>query len=132
MANRKTAAERRQAEFYAEIRAEEYFKRSIRSLSDFKEAWDFAQSGPRSGEPGGSLYTNLGYYLYNHQSPDAARAWEQELHAELGKKIWPTPAKSPNAKSVASLTKGSKVTIRGRVQGLVMNVLMKDCEIVQL
>ncbi|WP_395854744.1 zinc-ribbon domain-containing protein [Cystobacter fuscus] len=37
-----------------------------------------------------------------------------------------------NAQTVASLTKGSRVTIRGRVEGLMMNVLVKDCEIVQL
>lgn len=37
-----------------------------------------------------------------------------------------------NAKTAASLTKGSRVTIRGRVQGLMMNVLVKDCEIVNL
>ncbi|WNG13256.1 hypothetical protein [Cystobacter fuscus] len=99
MANRKTAAERQQAELYAEIREEGFFKSSIRSLSSFKEAGDFAQSGPRAGQPGGMLYSNLGYYLYNHQSPDGARSWEKELHAELGKKlIWPTSARSSHAK----------------------------------
>jgi hypothetical protein len=36
-----------------------------------------------------------------------------------------------NAKTVSSLTKGSRVIIRGRVKGLLMNVLVEDCEIVQ-
>lgn len=35
-------------------------------------------------------------------------------------------------KTVASLTKGSRVTIRGRVKGLMMNVLVEDCELVEL
>jgi len=94
MAKRKTAAERQQEEFYAEIREEEWFKRGVRSLSNFKEAWDFAQYGPRSGQPGGRLYTNLGYYLHQQHSPDAARPWEKELHEELGRKIWPALTKS--------------------------------------
>jgi hypothetical protein len=37
-----------------------------------------------------------------------------------------------NANTVASLTKGRRVTIRGRVKGLMMNVLVEDCELVQL
>jgi tRNA_anti-like len=37
-----------------------------------------------------------------------------------------------NAATVASLTKGRRITIRGRVEGLMLNVLVKDCEIVQL
>ncbi|MFY0571471.1 OB-fold protein [Archangium lansingense] len=37
-----------------------------------------------------------------------------------------------NANTVASLTKGSRVTIRGRVKGLMMNVLVEDCELVNL
>jgi hypothetical protein len=98
MANRRTAAERRQAEFYAEVREEEYFKSTILSLSSIEEAWDFTESGPRSGEPGGTLYTNLGYYLRYGMSPDRARPWEKELHAELGKKLSPSPAKSPHVK----------------------------------
>ncbi|QQR47758.1 hypothetical protein JKA73_17635 [Myxococcus xanthus] len=32
----------------------------------------------------------------------------------------------------ANLSKGSRVRVRGRVQGLMMNVLVKDCEIVDL
>jgi len=37
-----------------------------------------------------------------------------------------------NANTVASLTKGNRVTIRGRVKGLMMNVLVEDCELVDL
>ena len=37
-----------------------------------------------------------------------------------------------NANTVASLTKGRRVTIRGRVKGLMMNVLVEDCEFVEL
>ncbi|EYF06000.1 OB-fold protein [Chondromyces apiculatus] len=32
-------------------------------------------------------------------------------------------------KRAAALSKGSKVTVRGRVDGLMMNVLFRDCEI---
>lgn len=35
-----------------------------------------------------------------------------------------------HAKRVASLSKGDHVTVRGRVDGLMMNVQMKDCEFV--
>jgi hypothetical protein len=37
-----------------------------------------------------------------------------------------------HAKKTASLTQGARVTVRGRVDGLVMNVLVKDCEIIQM
>jgi tRNA_anti-like len=37
-----------------------------------------------------------------------------------------------NANTVASLTKGRRVTIRGRVKRLMMNVLVEDCEVVDL
>ncbi|MCY1083558.1 hypothetical protein [Archangium lansingense] len=67
-------------------------------MSSFKEAWKFTQSGPHSGEPGGTLYTNLGYYLNYGLSPDGARQWEKALHTELGEKLSPTPAKSPHAR----------------------------------
>ncbi|QRN97010.1 zinc-ribbon domain-containing protein [Archangium violaceum] len=39
---------------------------------------------------------------------------------------------SAQVKKAASLTKGARVTVRGRVNGLMMNVLAKDCEIVNL
>lgn len=35
-------------------------------------------------------------------------------------------------KKAASLSKGTKVGVRGRVQGLMMNVLVQDCEFVDL
>jgi hypothetical protein len=35
-----------------------------------------------------------------------------------------------HAAKAANLSKGSKVTVRGRVDGLMMNVLVKDCEFV--
>lgn len=33
-----------------------------------------------------------------------------------------------HAKKAAALSKGARVTVRGRVDGLMMNVLVKDCE----
>lgn len=35
-----------------------------------------------------------------------------------------------NAKAVADIDKGQTVTVRGRVKGLMMNVLLEDCELV--
>ncbi|MFL5358794.1 OB-fold protein [Archangium sp.] len=35
-----------------------------------------------------------------------------------------------HAQRVASLSKGAQVTVRGRVDGLMMNVQMNDCEFV--
>ena len=35
-----------------------------------------------------------------------------------------------HAKKAATLTQGKRVTVRGRVDGLMMNVLVKDCEFV--
>ncbi|MFP2927217.1 OB-fold protein [Pyxidicoccus sp. 3LG] len=35
-----------------------------------------------------------------------------------------------HAKKAAALSKGTKVTVRGRVDGLMMNVLVKECEFV--
>jgi hypothetical protein len=35
-------------------------------------------------------------------------------------------------KKAASLSQGSRVTVRGRVSGLLMNVLVRDCELVGL
>jgi hypothetical protein len=37
-----------------------------------------------------------------------------------------------HAKKAASLSKGSRVTVRGRVDGLMMNVIVKNCEFVGL
>jgi hypothetical protein len=37
-----------------------------------------------------------------------------------------------HAKKAATLSRGSRVTVRGRVDGLMMNVLVKDCEFVGL
>jgi hypothetical protein len=51
MGTRKTAAERRE------------------------EARDFVEYGPRGGDPGSVLYTNLGYYLRNDLSPERASQW---------------------------------------------------------
>ncbi|NOJ82332.1 hypothetical protein HNV28_29075 [Myxococcus xanthus] len=36
------------------------------------------------------------------------------------------------SKKAATLTKGSRVTVRGRVEGLMMNVLMRRCEFIGL
>jgi hypothetical protein len=36
-----------------------------------------------------------------------------------------------DASTVASLSKGDRVTMRGRVDGLMMNVLVRDCEVVR-
>lgn len=36
-----------------------------------------------------------------------------------------------NEKRIAALSKGDPITVRGRVEGLMMNVLMKDCELVR-
>jgi hypothetical protein len=33
------------------------------------------------------------------------------------------------ASSVAALSKGDKITVRGRVEGLMMNVLVKECQV---
>lgn len=37
-----------------------------------------------------------------------------------------------HAQKAASLSKGATVTVKGRVSGLMMNVLVKDCEFVKL
>jgi hypothetical protein len=37
-----------------------------------------------------------------------------------------------HAKKAASLSKGARVTVRGRVTGLMMNVVVRECEFVGL
>jgi hypothetical protein len=82
MTTRKTAKQKQEQEFNAWWREQSRFEQRVRELESLKEAVDFVESGPRSSEPGGVLYTHLGAFLNGFNPPDAAD-WERQLYAEF-------------------------------------------------
>ena len=75
------------------IEADEYraaieFERKLELIFDLDQAQGFAASGPRSGSPGGLLYTNLAYFLrHDFQIPEDARASELRLYSRLLRRL---------------------------------------------
>ena len=79
----RTRAERQAAEYTARIK----FERGVQHLDSWDAAWRFAMQGPRSGEPAGSCYTNLAYFMRFGSSPDGADSAQQAIYEELVKRL---------------------------------------------
>ncbi len=72
----------------AEHRAALEFERKLELISDLDEAWGFSASGPRSGSPGGVLYTNLAYFLrHDFEIPEDAGQSELRLYLRLLRRL---------------------------------------------
>jgi len=92
MTSRKTTKQKQEQEFYEGLREERLFKQGVRALETREEVKDFLESGPRQGEPGGQLYTNLGAFLNDHE-PRGAADWERQLATELRERLRAAAAK---------------------------------------
>ena len=73
---RRTIEERQEAEY----KAVEAFRRRVRLVKSWDDAWSFAVSGPPSGSPGGSHYTNLCYFIRFGQVPQGADEAQSEIY----------------------------------------------------
>ncbi len=72
----------------AEHRAAREFERKLELISDLDQAWGFSASGPRSGLPGGVLYTHLADFLrHDFQIPDGVGEGELRLYSRLLRRI---------------------------------------------
>ncbi len=76
-----------------ELEADEYraaieFERKLELISDLDQAWGLSASGPRSGSPGGLLYTNLAYFLrHDFEIPEGAGQSELRLYSRLLRRL---------------------------------------------
>ncbi len=84
---RLSAEQRREREERAEDREWRRFFLYLKHISHFKDACDFANSGPRQSEPGGLLYTHLGYFLHTFTVCDGVVATERQAYLELSRRM---------------------------------------------
>ncbi len=81
----RTRAERAEAEY----KARALFFRRVALLGGWDDAWQFGYFGPKSGEPGGQLYTNLVHYMRSGAAPFGAKDDERAVYAALANRLGP-------------------------------------------
>lgn len=65
----------------------QYFREVLSNLDDYKEARDFAYSGPGPDQPGRKYHSNLAFFLERFYIPGGSNSTERALYLKFLRKI---------------------------------------------
>jgi hypothetical protein len=80
MGRQRDLAERREQ---AEAEAREHFYARLRDVRTFSAAQSLVDHGPREGQPGRHVHSNLGFFLLEFQIPYGAQLEELALYVAM-------------------------------------------------
>ena len=84
---RKTADERRQAEYEADARQWQVFRPKLEAASSMDAARALLNDAPGQGMPGRHFYSNLGFFLQSFEIPNGSTDSERRLYLEFVRRL---------------------------------------------
>lgn len=97
---RKTADERRQADYEADARQWQVFKPKLESASSMNAARALLNEAPGQAMPGRHFYSSLGFFLQSFEIPNGSSDSERRLYVEFVRRLDAAGELKPGALAV--------------------------------